>query len=59
MSDWGGENLKDDVRWKYGMPPVNNANYAWIQHFVHHLRHPVGCGGICDVEWFDVYADWQ
>ncbi len=37
MSDWGGENLRQDVRWKFGMPPVNNANYAWIQHFIHHL----------------------
>src|ERR1017187_6639235 len=41
MSDWGGENLRQDVRWKFGMPPVNNANYAWIQHFIHHLS-PVG-----------------
>src|SRR5580765_1826190 len=37
MSDWGGENLRQDVRWKFGMPPVNNANYAWIQHFIHQL----------------------
>ena len=37
LSDWGGENLRQDVRWKLGMPPVNNANYAWIQHFIHHL----------------------
>ncbi len=37
MSDWGGQRLKEDVRWKYGVPPVNNANYAWIQHFIHHL----------------------
>ena len=37
MSDWGGERLKEDVRWKYGVPPANNANYAWIQHFIHHL----------------------
>jgi type I restriction enzyme M protein len=44
MSDWGGENLRQDVRWKYGMPPVNNANYAWIQHFIHHLS-PVGLAG--------------
>ncbi len=36
-NDWGGENLRQDVRWKFGMPPVNNANYAWIQHFIHHL----------------------
>lgn len=37
MSDWGGERLREDARWKYGIPPVNNANYAWIQHFIHHL----------------------
>src|SRR6266704_1234697 len=43
MSDWGGENLRQDVRWKFGMPPVNNANYAWIQHFIHHLS-PGGTG---------------
>ena len=34
---WGQEKLKDDVRWKYGMPPAGNANYAWIQHMIHHL----------------------
>jgi type I restriction enzyme M protein len=44
MSDWGGERLKDDVRWKFGVPPVNNANYAWIQHFIHHLS-PTGIAG--------------
>lgn len=44
MSDWGGERLKDDVRWKFGVPPVNNANYAWIQHFIHHLS-PTGIVG--------------
>jgi len=44
MSDWGGERLKDDVRWKYGVPPANNANYAWIQHFIHHLS-PNGITG--------------
>ena len=44
MSDWDGENLRQDVRWKFGMPPVNNANYAWIQHFLHHLS-PVGVAG--------------
>lgn len=37
LSNWGAEHLKDDVRWKYGMPPVGNANYAWIQHMIHHL----------------------
>ncbi len=36
-SDWRGEQLKDDVRWKYGVPPPNNANFAWIQHFIYHL----------------------
>jgi type I restriction enzyme M protein len=44
MSDWGGERLKEDTRWKYGIPPVNNANYAWIQHFIHHLS-PTGIAG--------------
>lgn len=44
ISDWGGERLKDDVRWKFGTPPANNANYAWIQHFVHHLN-PTGTAG--------------
>ncbi len=34
---WGQENLKEDVRWKYGLPPSGNANYAWIQHMIHHL----------------------
>ena len=41
-SDWKGELLKDDVRWKYGLPPTGNANFAWVQHFIHHLSH----GGI-------------
>ncbi len=44
MSDWGGQRLREDVRWKYGIPPVNNANYAWIQHFIHHLS-PTGITG--------------
>lgn len=44
MSDWGGQRLKEDVRWKFGVPPVNNANYAWIQHFIHHLS-PSGIAG--------------
>jgi type I restriction enzyme M protein len=34
---WGQKLLKDDVRWKYGLPPAGNANYAWIQHMIHHL----------------------
>jgi len=37
ISDWGGDRIKDDVRWKYGVPPAGNANYAWIQHMIHHL----------------------
>jgi len=45
MSDWGGETLRQDMHWKFGMPPVNNANYAWIQHFIHHLS-PVGVAGL-------------
>ncbi len=44
MSDWGGERLREDVRWQYGVPPTNNANYAWIQHFIHHLA-PTGIAG--------------
>ncbi len=43
-SDWGGERLKDDVRWKYGTPPKGNANFAWVQHFIHHLN-PKGQAG--------------
>jgi len=44
MSDWGAENLRQDVRWKFGQPPANNANYAWVQHFIHHLA-PNGKAG--------------
>ena len=39
MSDWGGNLLEDDARWKFGLPPAGNANYAWMQHFIHHLSH--------------------
>lgn len=45
ISDWSGQLLRDDVRWKFGVPPVGNANYAWIQHFIHHLAPPNGRGG--------------
>ncbi len=45
ISDWSGRLLADDVRWLYGTPPVRNANYAWIQHFIHHLAPPNGHGG--------------
>ncbi|MEO7803082.1 MAG: class I SAM-dependent DNA methyltransferase [Actinomycetota bacterium] len=44
MSDWGGDRLRDDVRWRYGTPPANNANFAWVQHMVHHLA-PAGIAG--------------
>jgi type I restriction enzyme M protein len=36
-SDWSGDLLRKDGRWKYGVPPSGNANYAWIQHFLYHL----------------------
>ncbi|MDH3069335.1 MULTISPECIES: type I restriction-modification system subunit M [unclassified Akkermansia] len=45
ISDWGGDRLRDDVRWKFGVPPVGNANYAWLQHIVHHLA-PFGTAGV-------------
>lgn len=44
MSDWGSAATVMDVRWRYGTPPANNANYAWIQHFIHHLA-PDGVAG--------------
>lgn len=43
-SDWDGQLLLNDPRWKYGIPPTGNANYAWIQHFIHHLS-PTGIAG--------------
>ena len=45
VSNWSGQLLADDVRWRYGTPPAGNANYAWIQHFIHHLAPPNGHGG--------------
>ena len=44
VSDWGGERLRDDKRWEYGAPPAGNANFAWVQHFLHHLA-PRGTAG--------------
>ena len=44
VSDWGGERLREDRRWEYGVPPVGNANFAWVQHFLHHLA-PRGTAG--------------
>ena len=44
VSDWGGEQLRDDSRWEFGVPPVGNANFAWVQHFLYHLS-PRGTAG--------------
>ena len=44
ISDWGGELLQNDKRWKWGVPPTGNANYAWVSHFLHHLA-PKGMAG--------------
>ncbi len=44
MKEWGGERLQDDKRWKFGVPPVRNANFAWVQHIIHHLA-PGGLAG--------------
>jgi type I restriction enzyme M protein len=43
-SDWKGEMLREDIRWQFGVPPVGNANFAWVQHFIHHLA-PHGVAG--------------
>ncbi|MDY4789752.1 MAG: class I SAM-dependent DNA methyltransferase [Bacteroidales bacterium] len=45
LSDWGADKLSTDVRWRYGVPPNGNANYAWLQHIVHHLA-PNGKAGV-------------
>ena len=45
VSDWGGERLHEDTRWVYGVPPVGNANYAWLQHILWHLA-PNGTAGV-------------
>jgi len=45
ISDWGGDRLREDARWKYGVPPVGNANFAWLQHIIHHLA-PKGIAGV-------------
>jgi type I restriction enzyme M protein len=44
MSDWGGERVREDARWKFGLPPVGNANFAWVQHIIFHLA-PSGIAG--------------
>ena len=43
-SDWGGDRLRDDKRWQFGKPPASNANFAWVQHIIHHLA-PMGLAG--------------
>lgn len=45
ISDWGGERLREDARWRYGIPPAGNANFAWLQHILHHLS-PSGTAGV-------------
>lgn len=45
ISDWGGDLLRNDGRWQYGTPPVGNANFAWLQHFIYHLS-PNGQAGV-------------
>jgi len=45
VSDWHGDQLRDDPRWHFGTPPENNANFAWVQHFYHHLS-PTGTAGL-------------
>lgn len=45
ISDWGGDRLREDVRWEYGVPPAGNANFAWLQHILHHLS-PTGTAGV-------------
>jgi type I restriction enzyme M protein len=44
MKSWGGEHLREDRRWKFGVPPTGNANFAWVQHMIHHLA-PTGLAG--------------
>jgi type I restriction enzyme M protein len=44
ISDWGGERLREDARWRYGIPSIGNANFAWVQHIIHHLA-PNGMAG--------------
>jgi type I restriction enzyme M protein len=44
VSDWRGELLREDKRWKYGAPPAGNANFAWVQHIISHLA-PSGLAG--------------
>ena len=45
VSDWSGDLLRNDARWQFGTPPVGNANFGWLQHFIHHLA-PTGQAGV-------------
>jgi len=45
LSDWGADKLEKDPRWKFGLPPAGNANFAWMQHMIHHLS-PTGRIGL-------------
>lgn len=45
VSDWGGDRIREDARWKFGPPPAGNANFAWLQHILHHLA-PSGTAGV-------------
>ena len=45
IKDWAGEMLREDARWKFGAPPLGNANYAWLQHIYHHLA-PTGYAAV-------------
>jgi type I restriction enzyme M protein len=47
MKNWGGEQLREDKRWKFGIPPAGNANFAWVQHIIHHLSHRRGWRASC------------
>ena len=50
ISDWGGERLEGDKRWQYGVPPTGNANFAWVQHIVHHLA-PIWRSRLRSFDW--------
>ncbi|WP_418007356.1 N-6 DNA methylase [Myroides odoratimimus] len=45
VSDWSGDLLRKDARWQFGVPPIGNANFGWLQHFIHHLA-PTGQAGV-------------
>ena len=55
-SDWGSEQLKEDTRWRFGAPPAGNANFAWVQHFIHHLAPNGFAGFVLANGWFNELA---